>query len=267
MPFSEPVSGLGFLTGEYRLHYYAQRGSGESTRPIEQFKTTNMVENMQTLDRELGLGAQLADIERIRQILGDEKLILIGHSWGGFLAALYAAEFPEHVEAIILIAPANVLVMPQPEAGSDLFASVRAGLPTGRKDEFDVFMKEYMDFRGLFGKNETELVAMNIEFGSYYADVVGPNFPVQGRPGGWMVWAQYISMGQRHDYRPALAGVYVPVLVLHGADDLQSEAASRLYAEAFPQAEFVVIKQAGHFLFLEQPEAFANAVQKFLKDI
>jgi len=68
------------------------------------------------------------------------------------------------------------------------------------------------------------------------------NMPEQGRPGGWMVWAQYVSMGQRHDYSKALADVNVPVLVIHGADDLQSEAASRLYADAFPNAEFVVIE-------------------------
>ena len=89
----------------------------------------------------------------------------------------------------------------------------------------------------------------------------------QGRAGGWMTWAQYISMGQRHDYRPALAAVDAPVLVLHGADDLQSEAASRLYVEALPNAEFVVIEDAGHASFEEQPEAFARVVAEFLNGL
>jgi proline iminopeptidase len=262
------MNGLEPLTKEYRFHYYDQRGCGESTRPIDRFTSSNMYQNMTELDRTLGLGAQIADIERIRQILGDDKLILIGHSWGGFLASLYAAEFPEHVEALILISPANTLVMPQPEADSDLFVSVREKLPADQQPEFDAFMKEYMNFNTLFQKSEADLLAMNEKFGEYYVQVVDvENIPTlkQGKPGGWMTWGMYVSMGQRHDYRAALKNVTAPVLVIHGADDLQSEAASRQYVEAFPNAEFAVIENASHFSFEQQPEQFASIVEKFLK--
>jgi proline iminopeptidase len=272
-PFSEPISGLEPMTGKYRFHYYDQRGCGGSTRPIDRFDSPNTYENMQRLDQTLGLGAQIADIERIRQILDDDKLILIGHSWGGFLASLYAAEFPEHVEALILVSPANTLIMPQPDAGSDLFASVRAELPAEEQAEFDAFMKEYFNFGSLFEKSEDDLVAMNERFGEYYIQIIDPDtlaqetdLPEQGRPGGWMVWAQYVSMGQRHDYSNALADVTVPVLVIHGADDLQSESASRLYSDAFPNAEFVVIQNASHFSFEQQPDEFAQIVFQFLSE-
>lgn len=266
-PFLQPMSGLEPLTSEYRFHYYDQRGSGASTRPIDRFESPNVYENMKTLDQKLGLGAQIADIERIRQILGDDKLILISHSWGGLLASLYAAEFPEHLEALILISPANTLVMPQPDPDSDLFASVRAKLPADQQAEFDAFMKDYFDFNKLFQRSDAELVAMDEQFGKYYVQVmdVDAQFPPQGRPGGWMAWGMYISMGQRHDYRSALAEVTAPVLVIHGADDLQSEAATRLYADTFPNAEFVVIENVGHFSFEEQPDQFAAIVKSFLE--
>jgi proline iminopeptidase len=267
-PFTQPASGLEPLTSEYRFHYYDQRGCGESTRPIDRFASRNMYANMKALDHALGLGAQIADIERIRQILGDEKLILIGHSWGGFLASLYAAEFPEHVEALILVSPANILVMPQPDAESDLFAAVRAKLPADEQARFDTFMREYFDFNTLFQKSETDLVAINEQFGKYYLQIMDVDteaeWPQQGKPGGWMVWAGYVSMGQRHDYRPALRKVDVPVLVIHGADDLQSEAASRLYVDAFPNAEFAVIEHASHSSFEDQPDRFAAIVETFL---
>lgn len=269
-PFTQPASGLEPLISEYRFHYYDQRGCGESTRPIDRFESRNMYENMKTLDHALGLGAQIADIERIRQILGDEKLILIGHSWGGFLASLYAAEFPEHVEALILVSPANTLVMPQPDAESDLFAAVRAKLPADEQAEFDAFMREYFDFNALFQKSEAGLVAMNEQFGKYYLQIIDVDmeaeWPEQGKPGGWMVWAGYVSMGQRHDYRPALRKVDVPVLVIHGADDLQSEAATRLYVDAFPNAEFAVIEHASHSSFEDQPDQFAAIVKTFLSE-
>lgn len=269
MPFLQPMSGLESLTGEYRFHYYDQRGCGESTRPIDRFESTNMYENMTALDRTLGLGAQIADIERIRQILGDDKLILIGHSWGGFLASLYAAEFPEHVEALILVSPANTLVMPQPDADSDLFASVRARLPEDQLTEYDAFIKDYFDFNKLFTRTDAELIAMDAKFGEYYlsvTDIPADEQVEQGEPGGWMTWGMYVSMGQRHDYRPALKNVTAPVLVIHGADDLQSESASRLYEEAFPNAEFTVIENAGHGSFEQQPEQFAGIVSDFLEN-
>jgi proline iminopeptidase len=85
--------------------------------------------------------------------------------------------------------------------------------------------------------------------------------------GGWMVQAMFFSMGMKHDYRAALKVVNAPALVIHGEKDLQPEKASRIYADALPKAEFVVVPNAGHFVFNDQPEAFARIVGKFLGQI
>jgi pimeloyl-ACP methyl ester carboxylesterase len=82
-----------------------------------------------------------------------------------------------------------------------------------------------------------------------------------------MAWGMYVSMGQRHDYRAAMQKVAAPVLVIHGANDLQSEAASRLYVDAFPNARFVVIEKASHFSFEQQPKQFAQIVGDFLESL
>jgi proline iminopeptidase len=262
IPYVSPWSGLEPLTATYQFHYYDQRGSGQSTRPIDKFSSSNYSENLTTLDKTLGLGAQIADIERIRQILGEERLIIVGHSFGGFIAALYAAEFPDRVEALILIAPADMLVMPQPDGG--LFEIVRGRLPDDMRSDYDAYLKRYLDFGGIFSKSEAELVQMNEEFGKYYAAVAPLPTLEQGRVGGWMVQAMYFSLGQRHDYRKALARVTAPALVIHGAQDLQSEAASRAYADAFANSQVVVLEGAAHFSFEEQPESFAAVVGEFL---
>ena len=112
-------------------------------------------------------------------------------------------------------------------------------------------------------------MALNNEFVKYYAAVVendNMSLPQQGEAGGWMVWAGYFSMGQRHDYTGTLKNVNVPVLILHGQNDMQSEEASRMY-EIFPNSRFEVIESATHFPFEEQPEAFAAVVGKFLNEI
>jgi proline iminopeptidase len=268
-PTAEPLAGLKSLTNNYRIHYYDQRGCGKSSRPIERFASSNYYENMQTLDRTLGLGAQIADIERIRQILGDEKIILIGHSFGGFIASLYATEFPEHVKALILVAPAEMLVMP-PESGG-LYEQVKPLLPENLKPKYDDYLKRYFDFGNIFSKSDAELAALNREFVPYYEAAMkakGLVIPPSNMPtdnGGWMVQAMFFSMGAKHDYRAVLKSVNAPVLVIHGDKDLQPEKASRMYAELFPNAEFRVIANAGHFVFSDHPEAFAQAVREFLQ--
>ena len=271
MPTTQPLPGLALLNTQYKFHYYDQRGCGKSFRPIEKFSSSNYYENMQNLDRVLGLGAQIADLERIRQILGDEKIILVGHSFGGFLASLYAAEFPEHVRALVLVAPAEVLVMPPPSGG--LFEQVKPLLPDTLRAEYDVYLKRYLDYGSLFAKNETELSALNSEFARYYsiaAQRKGFNIAPansSAEVGGWMPHALYISMGLRHDYRPALKKVTAPVLVLHGVNDLQPESATQMYVDALPHAELRVISNAGHFPFNDQPAEFARLVREFLGNL
>ncbi|HWR52933.1 MAG TPA: alpha/beta hydrolase [Bryobacteraceae bacterium] len=263
-PATEPYAGFEALKNELRVHYYDQRGSGKSTRPFDRFTASSYGANMKQLEGTLGIGAQIADIERIRRILGEDKLMLVGHSWGGLLAALYAAEFPERVAKLVLIAPASMLVMPSPEG--DFFQTVRAKLPEARRAEFDAWQKQYFDFGGLFDKNEKQLAALHADFGRFYQEAAGntaAEMPADG--GGWMVWAQYLSLGRRHDWRDALRKVSAPVLVLHGAADLQPEAASRTYATAFPNGRLEVLKGCGHFPQAQCPEAFAEAVGRFLR--
>src|SRR4051812_17727357 len=71
-PIRRPLSGLESLTKSYRLFCYDQRGCGKSTRPFDRFSSSNYYANMKELERTLGIGAQVADIERNRRILGEE---------------------------------------------------------------------------------------------------------------------------------------------------------------------------------------------------
>ena len=266
-PYVEAWPGLADLTDEYQFHFYDQRGAGKSTRPIDRFESKNFYANAKQLEETLGLSTQIADIERIRQILGEEKLIIIGHSFGAFQAALYAAEFPEHVESLVLVTPAPMLLMPMEVPG--LFDTVETLLPEEMHADYQIWLENYFDFRNLFERTDAELVALNEEFARYYlAATASENLAtpeVEGvNPGGWMVHAMYMSMGQKHDYRPAMDVVTSPVLIIHAAEDFQTEEASRTYLEVFPEAQFEIIEGAGHTVFYDQPERFAQVVGGFL---
>lgn len=249
-----------------RLHFYHQRGCGLSSRPITAAPAGSTWQRMVAAEARLGLAEQLADLERIRRLLGRERLVLVGHSFGAVLAALYAAEFPERVRALVLVAPAPLFEMPVP--GQDLFATVRARLPAAMQDELDAYLAAYFDFPALLQLDEARLSEFYGRFLRFYAASAGTAWRPTGAahpPGGWMQLAVYLSLGRRHDWRPELSTVTVPVLVVHGELDLQPVAVSERIAGYFPRAQVCVIPGSGHFPFDEAPEAFAAAVREFLR--
>ncbi len=268
-PFEKPLAALKGL--KYRFHYYDQRGCGRSTKPFDRFAGTNYFENMKTLERTLGLGAQVADIERIRRLLNVEKLTLIGHSFGAFLSVLYAAEFPERVEALVLVSPATVLRLPS-ESG-DFYKRINDLLPAAMQKDFMRFLDRYMDFKNIFSKSEAELSGLNLEFMKYYgpaAKAAGMPLPEFSGPvgtNGWMTFGMFFSMGKEHDYRDALKNPAVPALVIHGGRDIQSEKGSREYCDILKNSKFVVIKDAGHFGLHERPDEFSKLVKDFLGSV
>lgn len=269
-PFNEPLAGLAPLGADHRLVYYDQRGCGRSTRPLDRFESNNVYANLQELDRSLGIAAQLADIERIRRILGEERLILLGHSFGGFLAALYAVEFPDRVEKLVLVAPADVLVLPGSDGG--LLDEIGRRLPQEQATAYSDFLREYLDFGSLFSNSELQMAALNDRFAGFFLEAAGKeNIPAAVKPdpestGGWVVHAQYASMGMRHDYRDALRGVTAETLVLHGAADLLAPRASKQYADLIDNARFEVIEGAGHFFLFEESETVTSLLRGFISD-
>lgn len=259
--------GLAALTDAYRVHTFHQRGCGASTRPYDGATSKSMRTNVQALESVLGVGAQLADLERIRRILGEERIILVGHSYGALLAALYAAELPERVEALVLVAPADLLQFPSPHGG--LFDQLRAALPVDQQPAYDAWLAEYLDLPGVFARSTAELEALDAQLVRFYEAATGP-LPPDQRPapdqvGVWHARAQYFSGGMRHDWRPALASVQVRTLVIHGETDLQPVDVAEQYTSAIGGAQLHTIAGAGHSPQSTHAETFHRVVRAFLR--
>src|SRR5215204_1297723 len=83
----------------FDVYVYDEVGSGRSSRLTDP--------RGYTLERDV------SDLEAVRKKIGADKVILIGHSYGGTLAAAYAAAHGEHVAKMVLTSPED----PSPSAG------------------------------------------------------------------------------------------------------------------------------------------------------
>ncbi|MBI9105227.1 MAG: alpha/beta fold hydrolase [Spirochaetales bacterium] len=278
VPTLEPWEGLSGIKG-YRFHYYHQRGCGESTRPFSAFESKNYGKNMKVLEEGLGLSRHLEDIEKIRLILGQEKIILIGHSFGGFIAALYAIEFPERVEKMILVEPADMLSFPPAHGGMN---QIQQWLSEDENEKYEAFLKEYFNYKDFFKKTEEELAKLNQRYGDFYLRALASRYPETAttlnassgnsaafgysKNGGYSTHAVYFSLGRKYDFRELPGELTMPVLVVHGAKDLYGPEAALEWAESFPRSVYNEFQNSSHFPFNEEPEVFEELVENFLNN-
>jgi proline iminopeptidase len=270
MPSNDPWPGLAPLERKHTFFYYHQRGCGKSTRPVQRFTSSNFPRNAGSLVQALGLESQLADIERIRKWLGVRRLTLAGHSFGGFLAALYAAELPQRVEKLVLAAPADLLRFPPPDGG--LYERVKRLLPGESAPAYQAWLARFFDFGSIFKNSEEDLQALNAGFFPYWSlaeNAMNATRCSGGRSdpalvGGWVQQAVFFSMGQKYDYREALTKVRAPVLVLSGDKDPAGGPSVNDY-RAFPNVRWETLKGAGHFLQQDVVD-FPRIVGDFLGD-
>lgn len=262
-PTQESWKGLAGLEKDYEFYYYHQRGCGKSTRPFDKFGSKNFYKNMKALDENLGLPAQIADIEQIRRKLKQERITLIGHSFGGFLATLYAIEFPEHIESLILVSPAEVVKLPNQSGG--LYSFVKQSLPKAYIPEYEKYLTKLFDYSNLFDNSENQLVEENKEFIKFYNLAVKNNNDTNNyQIGGWVQQACFLSMGKTHDYSSYLRQIRAPTLIIHGGNDIIPVNSCNLYLENIQNAKLKVIPESTHFPFQEQPAEFEKIVTDFL---
>ena len=204
------------------------------------------------------------DLEALRVELGLSRFALIGESWGAGLAILYASAHPDHVERLLLIGP-------MPPTRSIL---------ERRMDESD----EGMGFRRRLDQvrraisDSPDPIATCREFFALYLKqfFVTPEGMARrrgsscdGPPEGVRNYfvvneATFASLGN-WDFRPLLASLTMPALVIEGEQSIPSTIESaRVIAQSLPNATLLLVPKAGHYPQVEQPELFFHAVDTFL---
>jgi pimeloyl-ACP methyl ester carboxylesterase len=244
------LADLAGLDDSLELLILEPRGTGRSTRPAD--------------PAAYDFEDYVADLEELRVQLGQERIDLLGFSHGGMVAMAYAAAHPGRVGRLLLVA-----TLAHRDEGLDAemerglaeredepwYPEARAALDEEEAAEFaddealaENLARQWPLYFGRYGEREAAFVQT-------LAGLV-PNADALRRFNS-DVWPSF-------DLRPQLARIAAPTLVLAGDRDFVAPpAAARAIARAIADAELVVVPGAGHFIFVEAPEAFRGAVLSF----
>ncbi|HEX6050867.1 MAG TPA: alpha/beta fold hydrolase [Gemmatimonadaceae bacterium] len=237
------------LADEYELVLYDQRGGGKSrTDDPAPITWQTHVEDLAAVAAELDLGAPE----------------LIGYSWGGLLAMLYATEAarsdssPTAPTALILIDPAPVT--------REYRAQFEAEFSRRQQSEQIQRLRSELAASDLRERDPEAYRhrAFELSVAGYFADPERARDLTPFRVIGRVQQSVWGSLGD-FDLVPQLRQVDLPAIVIHGREDPIPLASSEAVADALG-ARLVVIDDCGHVPYVEQPQSLFDAVREFLTE-
>ncbi len=211
----------------------------------------------------INLKTYLEDIEAIRKHFGLKKMIVLGHSWGGFLGFQYAITHPEFVEKLILLNSGPI-----------------------SSDEYSLFAQEYFKKIAPFPKIEEIQKSQSFIDGDpatseRYYNLVFRTYCYNPEKANlldlWMTRKASINFGKVNEifnknllqkpfnYHDQAKTLKVPTLIVIGDTDVIPISTSRSIHEGIKGSKFVIIKDCGHFPYVEQPEILFPMLFDFFK--
>jgi proline-specific peptidase len=193
------------------------------------------------------------DLQGLCEMLGIEKPIVFGASFGGFVALNYAIRHPEHPARLVLASTAahvhvdRVLAMLERIGGAEVRAVAERGFADPTADNLQEYLRVCVPL--------------------YTRRPIPPE--VMARATMRMEVAEHFTRGeeQTFDFRERLGEIRCPVLLLSGELDpgIPIEDAEELAAALPPdRLRFVRFADAGHMLAAEQPETVLGLIREFV---
>ncbi len=235
------------LENYFTIVYYDTRMSGESSGPADTTKYTSK--------------DFMDDMDSLRIYLRQEKVWVMGHSAGGFQVLNYGIHHSDHLKGIIVL---------DGIAGND---SVRIAeltkLVLKRKGE--PYYEKGADI--LFGKDTTNYSleqSLSYILPFYFYDITKMNEFLKLDVAQMSEEANRYTRAAGFDTEylfPDLGKITVPTFVVVGDDDFicdKVSQADRITKDISSSSE-IVIKNAGHFCWFEQPKQFMDGCDGWLK--
>ncbi len=210
------------------------------------------------------LASYVGDVEALREQLGVEQLDLLGFSHGGCVAMAYAAAHPGRVRRLLLVDTLAVWGE-EAEAAMQRGVEARSGEPW-----FADAAKAIEEEQGGEFASAAELIAnLQRQIPLYFHRWEG------NEQAGRELATDFAEAKPLHhfntvefptlDLRDELRSIEAPTLVVVGDDDfICGPACADAIVRELSNGQLVTIPEAGHLVYVEQPEAFRAALTAFL---
>jgi pimeloyl-ACP methyl ester carboxylesterase len=210
------------------------------------------------------LSSYVADLEALREHLDVEQLDLLGFSHGGIVAIAYAAAYGSRVRRLLLVDTLAVWG-DEAEAAMNRAIEKRSGEPWFADAARAIEEEQAGDFSSV-----EELIAnVQLQAPLYFHRWEG------NEQAGRELFADFAHSEPLHqfntvefptfDLRADLRTISAPTLVVVGDDDfICGPACADAIVRELSNAQLVTIRDSGHPVYLEQPEAFRAALTDFL---
>jgi proline iminopeptidase len=244
------------LAERHRLLFYDQRGGGRSELLPDDAA-------LYTMER------HVADLEALRRHFGLERMTLVAHSFGPAIAASYAIAHPDRVARMIFIGPVP------PRAG-EMWARYGATIDSRLSPDERAELARLEDAM-LHGPDPVQACRDYWAIGvkprlarAELASVIKGDFCGAGaeaiRSGMGVAGPHTVESLGQWDFRPGLAAVAAPTLILHGEAEAIPMDLVEEWTTALPHAKLVKVPGASHFPYDERPDLVWPAIEAFLSE-
>lgn len=204
------------------------------------------------------LADQINDLEALRAHLGYDKIDLLGHSWGGFLAMAYAARHPEHIQHLILVDSAAPRWSDTRFLFRDVFPDV-----TAHEDSYDFTASLKEKDSDAAADAQTRLYLSMLCYSPEHRDELLAKMAND---------KEYRDVNEsvnkdltQFNLNPEIVKFRFPVLIITGRFDMNvAPVIAYKMHQTIPGSQFVVLEKSGHLPFFEQPDKFVSVVNTFL---
>jgi proline iminopeptidase len=193
----------------------------------------------------------LTSIRRIQDELGAPRIVLLGHSWGGYVAMAFAAACSERTDRVILVGTAAANWTDTEFNFAPLFPDslARGPSPADRPGRATIDLRRTLAM-SFYDPTTRDRVLADLE-----------GFQFSARTARLLR-----GDASRNDVAPRLASLNIPTLVSTGRFDANvAPRTSWKVHQAIKGSRFVVWERSGHYPMVEQPEQFAAVIKEFLR--
>ncbi len=243
------------------ISQYLKKYNGKLTLLVFDVRDRGKSSTLKT-ENAISIENNLVDVEVIRKYFKIRKINLIGWSYMGAMAAMYASKYEENVKSLVMMAP--------------MAMTMKSSKSITKPTDFSKYKNDLDDFVAKGGKESDltnysrlfweSLVAPSVHDLNKLDDYVArmPHDINNERPSNayFNVMAIFGKLGD-WDFTEIAAGISCRTLVIYGVDDTIPTESAIEWSRNIKNSRYLEFSESGHMVFAEETGKWIKTMETF----